>query len=252
VIFGLRSGKSGGPDRAKRPKKDGKPRAPEVIASAAPLAEGEYEFSPNLVVLSAPHSKQDIALRECADAMISRHVEAGRRGLVLCAAALGSGVSFTAANLAVALAEAGVTTLLVDANLRAPSLPAYIRPAAVPLGLARHLREGEGQFSDLIHENVLPGLSLTYAGDPSPDSQELLTGERFHAFIRRAMREFTCTLVDTAPANRYADARVAAAVVGYAMIVARRSTSYIDDVAQLSHELAQDGAMVVGSILNGT
>lgn len=238
------------PEKARKLRKD-RARPVAQVAPNARLSDGEYEFSPNLVVLSAPHSRQDDALRECADAVVSRHVEAGRRGLVMCGAARGAGVSFVAANLAVAMADRGVSTLLVDANLRQPSLSDYIRPSAVPVSLEAHLRSGEGEFIDLIHEDVLPGLSLTYAGAAVADSQELLTGERFHAFVRRAMREFTCLVVDTPPSNRSADARVIAAAVGYAMIVARRSTSYVDDVAKLRQELVQDGAVVVGTILNG-
>jgi Mrp family chromosome partitioning ATPase len=65
------------------------------------------------------------------------------------------------------------------------------------------------------------------------------------------MRDYGCTIVDTPAANRSADARAIAAAVGYAVVVGRRSFTFLDDTNLLSQQLAQDGVKVIGSIFNG-
>jgi tyrosine-protein kinase Etk/Wzc len=63
--------------------------------------------------------------------------------------------------------------------------------------------------------------------------------------------EYDATIIDTAPANTCSDARRVSTVAGYAVIVARRNESYVDDVKTLTGQLLADHACVVGTVLNG-
>src|SRR3546814_18316790 len=73
-------------------------------------------------------------LRSLRTQLLERHVRCGRRALTVCGARTGVGISFMAANLAVAFSRAGANTILFDANMRHPAVQRFIipeRPVAV-------------------------------------------------------------------------------------------------------------------------
>lgn len=224
--------------------------APDDASNQAPAPATGYEFSPQLVTLFGEPAKQVATLRQTAAEVLAQHLGRGRRGLAVCSASLGAGVSFIAANLAIVMAQSGVSTLLVDAHLERPGLPGLIRSPEAGPGLSDLLASDEVDFGDVLHEDVLPRLSLVYAGQGAAEPHELLGNARFDRFIDRCLRSYECVLVDAPPANLSADARRVATVIGYALIVARRNVTYAEDLVTLRRELEQDGVAIVGSILN--
>lgn len=206
-------------------------------------------ISPTLVAMVESHSAGADAFHRIASEVINRHLSRGGRGFAVCGASSGTGVTFSAANLAVALSRGGVSTLLLEANLRGPGLQNLIRPQEAAGGLQQLLKL-EADREDVVHE-VLPNLSVIFAGGSAPDADELVAGERFREVLRELMRSYECTIVDTPAANRYADGRTIATVMGYAVIVGRHGFTFLDDASLLAKQFAQDGVEVVGSIFNG-
>jgi receptor protein-tyrosine kinase len=194
-----------------------------------------------------------VAARSAAANLITQHLELGGRGLAVCGVSAGVGVSYVTANLAAALAEAGVQTLVIDANLRDPAMGAYFPPGGPVVGLAQVMEDPDADTETAIVRDLRPNLSVTYAGElgPGTDPDHVLGGARFRAFVETGLREFECTLVDTPAANRSSDALLIGSLVGYALLVARESVSFADDLAFLAASLADDGVVVVGSVLNG-
>jgi len=182
--------------------------------------------------------------------IMARHVEDGRRGLSMCAPTQGVGCTFMATNLAVSLAQIGVKTLLIDGDLRAPSVQRFIEPTVATEGLIQSLVVTDQHPYDMIHPEVLPNLSVLFSGGVAENAQELLGGERFKDLIDRCLRDFEFTIVDTPPINVCADARRISTVVGYGLIVARRHVTYFTDVGVLAAQLQEDGVKVVGTVLN--
>src|SRR5579863_59456 len=76
----------------------------------------------SIVTLSEEPSRTAESIRALRTHVMARHVNEGHRALAVCSASQGSGCSFVASNLAVALSQIGVNTLLIDADLRSPSL----------------------------------------------------------------------------------------------------------------------------------
>ena len=95
--------------------------------------------SDEVVVLSDPTSPDAEALRLLRTQIIAQHVGAGRRAFAVCGATDGAGASYIAANLAVALSQVGIKTLLVDANLRNPRIDAVFGIAPTGPGLSPYL-----------------------------------------------------------------------------------------------------------------
>ena len=207
-----------------------------------------YAFSSDLVTLTDGRPAEAEAIRTVRTHVIARHIDDGRRGLVVCGPTPGVGCSFTAVNLAIALSQVGISTLLIDADLRKPALPEFIRPEVVPGSKP----DADRSPIDRVHPEVLPNLSLLYASDLAVDSDDLLGGDPFRKLMERCLRDFEFTIVDTPPASESSDALRVASVIGYALVVARTHVTLIKDVTALAKQLQEDGARVVGSVLNET
>lgn len=224
----------------------------ETGASPPQPADQRYELSSDLVTLVDHRPEEAEAIRTVRTHIIARHLRDGRRGLAICAASHEVGCTFTAVNLAVALAQAGVATLLIDGDLRAPRLEQFIRPQAPAQGLRQCLAAADSHPLSYAHAEVIPNLSVLFAGGVAPDAQELLSGEPFRKLVERCLRDFEFTIIDTPPANACADALRISSVVGYSLIVARVNASRTRELAKLAQQLQDNGAAVVGTILSDT
>jgi protein-tyrosine kinase len=220
---------------------------PTNLVSALPPTRVDGD----IVMLSEPYGVRAEAIRALRTHILAQHLGEGRRALAVCGASAGVGCTFVASNLAVALSQVGVNTLLIDANLRQPSIQRLfggLMPVAG--GLGQCLADEAPRFGRFIAAGLLDNLSVMFGGAPVPNPQELLGGAAFQVLMQSCLREFDITIVDTPPANTYADARRIAAVVGYSLVVARRNVSLVADIKTLIGELTIDHAHVVGSVLN--
>jgi capsular exopolysaccharide synthesis family protein len=205
----------------------------------------------DVVMVSEPYGVRAEAIRALRTHIIAQHLGEGRRALAVCAASAGVGCTFVASNLAVALSQVGINTLLLDANLRRPSIQRlFAGPLPLAGGLGQCLADEAPRFGGFVAAGLLDNLSVIFAGAPVPNPQELLGGAAFQVLMQSCLREFDVTIVDTPPANTYADARRIASVVGYSLVVARRNVSLVADIKTLIGELTVDHAHVVGTVLN--
>jgi protein-tyrosine kinase len=202
-----------------------------------------------LITLSDESAETSEAIRQLRTHVMARHVQQGHRALAVCAASEGVGCTFVAANLAVALSQIGVNTLLIDADMHRPTIAEVFNCPAPKWDLRRAL-SSDVNFGDCFETDILPYLSVLFSGGPVVDAQELLAGARFEALMNYCLREFDATVVDTPPANHYSDVRRVSTVVGYSLIVTRRHKSLISDIKHLMEQLRGDNAEVIGTVLN--
>lgn len=218
---------------------------------ADPMTSTEVTFTPgeDLVILNDPGSERAESIGALRTHVMAQHLGVGRRSLALCSPTPDVGCTSLAVNLAVALAEGGLKTLLIDADLRRPSVHTLIRPSREVTGLAQCLASETVKFGEAIQFNAMPNLSVLYAGGRSDRPQDLLSSPRFGELIDACLREFDVTIVDTPPSNTSADARRIATVVGYSLLVVGQNKSFVSDVKVLSEELTADGSVIIGSVL---
>ncbi len=208
-----------------------------------------YHFSPHLTCLLQPDSAATDSIRSLRSHLMAGHVRGGRRALAVCAPESGVGNTFVAANLAVAFAQAGINTLLIDANLHRPGVERYVQTDTLAAGLRQMLSAGVDEPVDEIRRDVLPNLSVLYAGGTGSGSSELLANRQFKQLIDECMRDFEFTIVDTPAENAAADVSRVAISVRSALIVARRNQSYTSQVKALATQLSSDGVRLVGTFL---
>jgi Mrp family chromosome partitioning ATPase len=208
-----------------------------------------FVFTGNLLAVTEPESIVAESIRALRGVLLTKHLKEGRRSLAICSPAAGAGCSFIAANLAVAMGQAGINTLLIDANLRAPSIQDYIRPSAPVKGLSECLREDTLSMGQVIRP-IQPSLSVLYAGEPDVALQDQMGASVFNSIIQSCVRDFDLTIVDTPPSNSFADARRIASVARYALVVAGNRRSRVHDVQVLLDELQADRTTILGTYLN--
>jgi capsular exopolysaccharide synthesis family protein len=133
------------------------------------------------------------------------------------------GKSITALALAQALARTQRKVVLVDADLRAPSVHRYFEMQNDGPGVSNFL-SGSDDVDAMIHPTPYEGLSVISAGPHPPNAADLLTGNRLAGLVEKLRDRFDHVIVDCSPVIGLADAPlVASAVEGVVFVVEARS-----------------------------
>lgn len=218
------------------------PARPETAFTGPPPIES--------VMVTDPQSLEAEAIRGLRTRLVAQHLREGRRSLAICSPAAGSGCTYVALNLAVAAAQAGIRTALVDTNLRDPMIADLCGlPLDMP-GLSDYLGRDTLRLPEVVDTELMPDLAVIGAGEPPENPQELLSGARFRGLVDQLLREFELTIFDTSPANICSDGQRVATIAGFSLIVSRKHTTYVGDVKALAKQLRADKSMVVGAVLN--
>lgn len=229
----------------------------EAAALAGTAAQGgdeagdsfDYIYSRRIACLSDPAGAAAASYRSLQTHLLAGHVRDGRRGLALCAPQRETGCTTVAVNLAVAFAQAGINTLLVDANLHRPAVHDFIRPSSAAAGLADMLASGPDRRIDEVRRQVRPNLSILYAGGAPARARDLIANRWFKQIIDDCMRSYEFTIIDTPALGDSTDARHIAMSVRYGLIVARRDVTLVADVRHAVEALSGDRVRLVGSFL---
>jgi len=161
----------------------------------------------------------------------------------------GEGKTLTSANLALALASAGERVLLVDADLRRPTLTMLFR-ITPGVGLCEVL-SGSARPAQAIHK--VPGrpFHLLPAGLPRRgDSADPLASTALRRLLTSLRESYDRIVVDSPPAGALADALVLSPLVDGVLVVARCGKVTASGLTQVLERLAQARAQVLGVVLN--
>ncbi len=138
--------------------------------------------------------------------------------LVVTSSEPGEGKSTTAINLAMAMAADGRKVILVDGDLRRPTLHKVLELPILP-GLTDVLL-GEAEIEDVVNKiNDVPNLSVITCGLSAPNPSELLGSRPFRNVIEQLKQHSDLVIFDAPPASVAADASVLAAIVDGTLVV---------------------------------
>lgn len=170
------------------------------------------------------------------------------QSLLVASAVAEEGKTTTAVNLAVACAEAGARVVLVDADLRRPSVHQCFDLELEP-GLTDVLA-GRVTFADAI-TYVEPNLAVLPAGASAAGSHELLERPAFAQLLQAAAKKSDLVVVDAPPVLQAADALVAARAIDAALVVARVGQVRRREVRALLRRLRDARIPLIGFVANG-
>jgi len=185
-------------------------------------------------------------------ALCARRDPWGRdRHCVLITSACGSeGKTTLAAQLAERCVNAGMMTLLIDGDLRNPTLSRMLDAADNP-GLINVLR-GEMAAEDVVMViGDAGGFHLLPAGTPRVDPSRLLQSERLGKLIAQARESFDMIIVDAPPVLPVPDALTIGRWTDGAVLAVRHDTSRFPLVERANRRLAHVGVPVIGAVVNG-
>jgi protein-tyrosine kinase len=214
------------------------------------LLPGNENMGSELVVAQEPFHPRAEEVRALRTQLSMRWSKAGvkHRVLAIVSPGPGEGRSYVAANLALAFAQLGERTLLIDADLRTPR---QHRIFNVPdrLGLSAVL-SGRAGGGAVVPVPEFGALSLLPAGARPPNPQELLSRPALAVLLHELRGVFDVVLLDTPPAKLYADAQAVAFQAGSAMVLARKDVTHLEDTRSVIRELSDMGTRVVGTVFN--
>ena len=157
------------------------------------------------------------------------------------------GKSLTSANLATAMAKAEPKVLLVDADLRRPSLHKIFQLPAEP-GLSNFL---VGELDDLpVMETIVPNLFVITAGKIPPHPSELLGSERMREFLDLAKGRFGRIILDSPPLMSVTDAAILSTQAEGVLLVVKAEFVPRKAAINARDQLLEVNATLLGVILN--
>jgi succinoglycan biosynthesis transport protein ExoP len=218
------------------------------------------------VVDEAPYSLLGECYRRCRT-NLELSTDESFKTLLVASGQAGDGKSAVACNLATAFVAKYERVLLIDGNLRQPSLHlAFPRNASdqdgqgLPaqsddpnqrrLGLT-NLLMGECGYEEAIRPSATAGLDLIYAGPPMPNPAELLASRRMKELIEAVAREYDRVIVDSPPVLLVSDVKMLARLVNGTLLVFNAVTTTRGAAQRTIFELQEVGANLVGCVLFG-
>ncbi|MGO1315995.1 MAG: polysaccharide biosynthesis tyrosine autokinase, partial [Cellulomonadaceae bacterium] len=202
-----------------------------------------------LIVQSDPHSQRAEALRRLRTNLQFLGVD-GRPQLIVVTSSLpNEGKSTTAVNLAIALADAGSRVLLVDADLRHPSVAKFMGIEG-GVGLTTVLI-GRAGLQDVVQPWGQSGLQVLPSGQIPPNPSELLGSGAMSELLDVLSQHYDTVILDTAPLLPVTDGAILSRLAGGAVVVVGSGEVHRAQLAEAVGSLEAVGTPVHGLVLNG-
>ena len=212
------------------------------------IGSGRPEFY-RLATLINPRSGVAEAYRTLRTNIEFASVDAPVRTLLVTSARPHEGKTVTAANLAVAFAQADRNTILVDADLRKPGIHAMF---GIPNedGLTTMLRDEKVTVNRIANATEQANLRVVTTGPLPPNPAELLGSQRMHRAVDKLKADAEIVIFDTPPVQVVIDAAVMGAYLDATVLVVDVGRSRRGALRQAAQALARANATVLGVILN--
>jgi polysaccharide biosynthesis transport protein len=168
--------------------------------------------------------------------------------VLITSAQSGEGKTTVAANLALSLAQLGESVLLIDADLRRPSLHDFFGVENCS-GLVDFLT-GKADWRNFVWRSPTAGLAVLFCGPVPPNPVDLLSSESMPNLIREAVKEYKFVLLDSPPLLSLSDSRILATLVDGVILVVGSGTTPREVVYRAYTSAVHAGSRVLGAAIN--
>ena len=208
----------------------------------------EMVMKSNLSAIRSPTSPLSEAYRVIRTNVMAAANSVNARVLLVTSIHPGEGKSTTALNLAAAIAQTGATAVLVDSDLRRPTVHSNL---SLPRGPGiRDVLTRNGAFRDIVRPGPIPGLFALTSGGAAENPAELMGCEEMRTLLKDLRESYDWVVVDAPPVGGMADALIIGGLVDGIILVIEgdRTTRAVatDGVAQLTSV----GGRLLGAIIN--
>lgn len=201
-----------------------------------------------LLTQSAPQSPRSESFRQLRTNLQFANVGGKAKTLLITSSIPGEGKSTTATNLAIALAQAGQSVCLIDADLRRPSVSEYLgldRNAGLTTALV-----GAADVNDVLQPWGEDHLFVLTSGQIPPNPSELLGSEQMRMLILRLEEVFDTVIIDAPPLLPVTDAAVLSQHVGGVVVVAGAQRLKRHELEKSLETLMMVDSNILGLVLN--
>ena len=200
------------------------------------------------------HQIWQLRLTESIDGIAARLLRRGeleqRRVLMVSSADSGEGKTTLAAQLAMSLARAGRRTLLIDFDLRQPTLDQAFGIAAVP-GVSEILR-GENDLASALHATPTPNFFVLTAGQWDRTALSALSNNVIGGMMKELRDEFEFVIIDSSPILPVADSRYVSQYVDSVVLCVFRDRSEMTRLRSACEILEAFGVRGVDVVVTGS
>lgn len=172
------------------------------------------------------------------------------RVIVVTSASAGEGKSTTAVNVALALAEAEHNVVLVDGDMRRPSVDKYLEIVGA-VGFSTVL-SGAASLAEVLQKTAFPNLTALTSGATPPNPSELLGSQAAQNVLKELREKFDYVIVDSSPLLAVTDGAILAASSDGALVMVRYGETKREALTQAVGNLKDVGARVLGAAFTMT
>ncbi len=160
----------------------------------------------------------------------------------------GEGKTTTVTNLGIILANMGLRTLILDSDLRRPTLHRAFLQDKQP-GLT-NLLLGDGSLEELFQATEIDNLYILTCGTIPPNPSELLASAKMKGLLNELKSHFQMVLLDSPPVIAVTDAQVLASQVDGVLLVVKSGDAQMEAVQRAKSSISHTGGRLLGVVLN--
>jgi polysaccharide biosynthesis transport protein len=188
------------------------------------------------------------AIRAVRTAVLFASADEGARSIVVTSTGPHEGKTLVASSLAIALAQTGQRTVVMDADMRRPRMHQALGRSQEP-GLS-NLLVGEATLADAIRPTTVQNLWLLPAGHIPPNPAELLGSKKYDELLAELKRRFDTVIIDAPPVMPVTDAALIAHTAGGVLFVIGAEMTPRQSAAAAIEQLSNANAKFLGAVLN--
>lgn len=171
----------------------------------------------------------------------------GAKCIGITSAGRGEGKSYNSVNLAISFAQIGKRVLLIDGDMRLPTVAAKLGVRAKP-GLSDYLT-GQVELAEAVRRNV-EGVDVLPAGSIPPDPTGLLESGEMEELFEWMRKAYDYIIVDLPPVNTVADASILSRCIDGFLLVVRQGSTENKAIAEMLRRLRMASANILGFVYN--
>ncbi len=160
------------------------------------------------------------------------------------------GKSTISVNIAISLAQTEAKVLLIDADLRRPTVYRFLGLSNTP-GIT-NLLSGMNTMEEIVHKTAYKNLDVICAGSIAPNPAEMLASDAFSELLTDLQEQYDYILIDSTPINVVSDALLVAKQSDGVVLVVREKSCKYNHIDAALKKLQMSQAKVLGLVLNGT